>query len=109
VPIAATIALVPPLDQQRLIGEHGSPAAAVRAKVKGKADRAANKIPLAIDHLAVLRSSQHSNAPIKQESQSILSKIVALRQGRWPQAGPGDLWDRRMKPRLLRRQANVRS
>jgi hypothetical protein len=34
---------VPPLDQQRLIAEHGSPADAVKATVKAKADRAAHK------------------------------------------------------------------
>jgi hypothetical protein len=36
---------VPPLDQHRLIAEHGSPAAAVKATVKAKADRAAVKQP----------------------------------------------------------------
>jgi hypothetical protein len=35
----------PPLDQQRLIAEHGSPADAVKATVKAKADRAAHKTP----------------------------------------------------------------
>jgi hypothetical protein len=35
----------PPLDQHRLIAEHGSPAAAVQATVKAKADRAVSKIP----------------------------------------------------------------
>jgi hypothetical protein len=35
----------PPLDQHRLIAEHGSPAAAVKAKVKAKADRAVSKMP----------------------------------------------------------------
>jgi hypothetical protein len=35
----------PPLDQHRLIAEHGSPAAAVQATVKAKADRAASKMP----------------------------------------------------------------
>jgi ParB-like chromosome segregation protein Spo0J len=35
----------PPLDQARLIAEHGSPAAAVKATVKAKADRAASKMP----------------------------------------------------------------
>ena len=34
----------PPLDQHRLIAEHGSPAAAVQATVKAKADRAVSKI-----------------------------------------------------------------
>ena len=37
--------VTPPLDQQRLIAEHGSAAAAVKATVKSKADRAANKMP----------------------------------------------------------------
>jgi hypothetical protein len=36
---------VPPLDQARLIAEHGSPAAAVQATVKAKADRAVSKMP----------------------------------------------------------------
>jgi hypothetical protein len=36
--------VVAPLDQARLIGEHGSPAAAVKATVTAKADRAANKM-----------------------------------------------------------------
>ena len=35
----------PPLDQHRLIAEHGSPAAAIQATVKAKADRAVSKIP----------------------------------------------------------------
>jgi hypothetical protein len=35
----------PPLDQHRLIAEHGSPAAAVKATVKAKADRASSKTP----------------------------------------------------------------
>lgn len=35
----------PPLDQHRLIAEHGSPAAAVQTTVRAKADRAANKTP----------------------------------------------------------------
>jgi hypothetical protein len=35
----------PPLDQARLIAEHGSPADAVKATVKAKADRAAVKTP----------------------------------------------------------------
>jgi hypothetical protein len=38
-PAAAFAKAVPPLDQARLIGEHGSPAAAVQATVKAKADR----------------------------------------------------------------------
>jgi ParB-like chromosome segregation protein Spo0J len=37
--------VTPPLDQQRLIAEHGSPAAAVKATVKAKADRAAKAMP----------------------------------------------------------------
>jgi hypothetical protein len=35
----------PPLDQARLIAEHGSPAAAVKATVKAKADRAEKAMP----------------------------------------------------------------
>jgi ParB-like chromosome segregation protein Spo0J len=35
----------PPLEQQRQIVEHGTPAAAVKATVKAKADRAAHKTP----------------------------------------------------------------
>ena len=36
---------VPPQDQARLIDEHGSPASAVKATVKAKADRAAVRTP----------------------------------------------------------------
>jgi hypothetical protein len=46
VPIAQAAAFAsntPPLDQQRLIVEHGSPADAVKATVKAKADRAERK------------------------------------------------------------------
>jgi hypothetical protein len=48
VPIARAAAFantVPPLDQARLIAEHGSPADAVNATIKAKADRAAKKRP----------------------------------------------------------------
>jgi hypothetical protein len=44
-PAAEFAQTVPPLDQARLIAEHGSPAAAVRATVKAMADRAMNKTP----------------------------------------------------------------
>jgi hypothetical protein len=44
-PAAEFAKAVPPLDQARLIAEHGSPAAAVKATVKAKADRAAKKKP----------------------------------------------------------------
>ncbi|WMT70970.1 hypothetical protein [Bradyrhizobium sp. Ash2021] len=43
-PAAEFAKAVPPLDQQRLIGEHGSAAAAVKA-VQAKADRAAQVMP----------------------------------------------------------------
>jgi hypothetical protein len=42
---AAFAKAVPPLDQQRLIAQHGSPAAAMKATVKEKADRAAKAMP----------------------------------------------------------------
>jgi hypothetical protein len=48
VPIAHAAAFAQqerPLDQARLIAEHGSPADAVKATVKAKADRAATKMP----------------------------------------------------------------
>lgn len=44
-PAAEFAKVTPPLDQQRLIAEHGSPAAAVKATVKAKADRADKKEP----------------------------------------------------------------
>ncbi|WMT71271.1 hypothetical protein [Bradyrhizobium sp. Ash2021] len=44
-PAAEFAKAVPPLDQQRLIGEHGSAAAAVKATVQTKADRAAQVTP----------------------------------------------------------------
>jgi hypothetical protein len=44
-PAAEFAQATPPLDQARLIAEHGSPAAAVQATVKAKADRAMSKMP----------------------------------------------------------------
>ncbi len=44
-PAAEFAKAVPPLDQQRLIAEHGSPADAVKATVKAKADRAEKAMP----------------------------------------------------------------
>jgi hypothetical protein len=85
-PAAEFAKAVPPLDQQRLIGEHGSPAAAVRATVKAKADRAANKIrkPVRNPKAAADRAEIKTAAKAASSNNTLVGLLVSFERMREP-------------------------
>jgi hypothetical protein len=85
-PAAEFAKAVPPLDQQRLIGEHGSPAAAVRATVKAKADRAANKIrkPVRNPKAAADRAEIKTAAKAASSDNTLVGLLVSFERMREP-------------------------
>jgi hypothetical protein len=77
---------VPPLDQARLIIEHGSPAAAVQATVKAKADRAANKIrkPVRNPNAAADRAEIKTAAKAASSDNTLVGLLVSFERMREP-------------------------
>jgi hypothetical protein len=65
----------PPLDQQRLIAEHGSPADAVKATVKAKADRAEHKTPKPKPRVAPAADRAEQTAAAKAPSTPLIDVI----------------------------------
>jgi len=69
----------PPIDQQRLIVEHGSPAAAVKATtLKEKADRAASKPTKPKPNVALAADRAEQAAAAKHTAQHVIDAIDAL-------------------------------
>lgn len=66
----------PPLDQQRLIAEHGSPADAVKATVKAKADRAAHKTPKPKPDVAPAADRAERTPAAKAAASSLISEFT---------------------------------
>ncbi len=67
----------PPLDQARLIAEHGSPAAAVDATIKKKAARAGKKPPVPKPDMAAAdRAEQTTNARLAASSPTELINLI---------------------------------
>jgi len=77
---------VPPLDQQRLIVEHGSAAAAVKATVKAKADRAANKIrkPVRNPKASADRAEIKTAAKAASSDNTLVGLLVSFERIREP-------------------------
>jgi hypothetical protein len=65
----------PPLDQHRLIGEHGSPAAAVQATVKAKADRAASKVPRPVADPKRAADRAQARAAVAANPKDVLAQV----------------------------------
>jgi hypothetical protein len=92
---------VPPLDQARLIGEHGSAAAAVQATVKAKADRAANKIrkPVRNPNAAADRAEIKTAAKAASSNNTLVGLLVSFERLREP-INLDDAMDNVSKPDL---------
>jgi hypothetical protein len=85
-PAAYFAKAVPPLDQARLIGEHGSAAAAVQATVKAKADRAVSKIrkPVRNPNAAADRAEIKTAAKAASSNNTLVGLLVSFERMREP-------------------------
>jgi hypothetical protein len=74
--------VTPPLDQARLIAEHGSPAAAVRATVNVKADRAAKppKKPKPDVSGPADRAERAADAKLRETATSSYAELIEARK-----------------------------
>jgi hypothetical protein len=81
VPIAQAAAFAnqtPPLDQARLVAEHGTPANAVKATVKGKADRAIGPKPKPVPDVSPAADRAEQAAGAKQAASAPARFIDAI-------------------------------
>jgi len=67
--------VTPPLDQQRLIAEYGSAAAAVSATVKAKADRAASKMPRPVADPKRAADRAQARAAVAANPKDVLAQV----------------------------------